>query len=195
MKINIIKIIIAIIIFLGFDGCHFSDTNNNQSASDNLNNLPPLAMSGQLYYFAPELDSIKGQAIGYCDCCSSHLLFLNDTEFVAVGYCIGSDTYYKGTYKVNDNTISFQCDSLRVDKETNWEAESDTTNKDIPAFFVNTRNYKMSTFRWTRFEFKGKTCFYTDSKESPYATPNNEVKSRFIKETKQDSVWDKLEIN
>jgi hypothetical protein len=156
---------------------------------------PTLKMTGQLYFFAPEMDTLKCQATGACDCCASHLLFLTDSEFVAVDYCLYDDCYYKGKYRIDGNKIAFQSDSIRVDRVTNEEAETDTTQSNLPPFYIMTSKYKTFKFNWTMFECNGTLAFKTDIKETPFATADNEGKENFIKTTKKDSIWLKLGLN
>jgi hypothetical protein len=151
-------------------------------------------MTGQLYFFAPELDTLKCQATGACDCCASHLLFLTDSEFVAVDYCLYDDCYYKGKYRIEGDKIAFQSDSIRVNKVTNEEAEFDTFQRNLPQYFIQTSKYKTFKFNWTMFECNGSLAFKTDINEMQYATADNEEKDNFIKTAKQDSIWLKLEL-
>lgn len=182
------------ITMLGLYSCNINsnDNKNLTQNSDSTQTKPIGKVVGQIYFFAPELDSATVKATGGCDCCSSNLLFLNDSVFVAVDYCIGNDTYYKGTYKVHNNSISFRCDSLRVDREENWETETDTTGKDLPPFFIKVRKDKNVEFTWTSFYFKNKLCFKTSFGD--YSTPDNDEKKGFIATTKADSIWTKLEL-
>ncbi len=183
---------IVLILTLGLFSCKSNTADKTlMTAGDSLTKIN---LAGQLYVTAPDFDTVLCRATGECDCCSGNVLFLNDSEFVAVNYCVGNDTYYKGTYRQKNNTVLLLCNSLRVDKATNWAAETDTINKNLPAFIVKTREDNAVTLKWTKFSCKEKVCFKTDIKEIPYSAPNTELKNDFINELKQDSIWTKLEI-
>lgn len=193
-KIFSLQIGLLLTIAVGLCSCNTNSIDNKNVTlnSDSTQTKPIGRVNGQIYFFAPELDSATGKATGGCDCCSSNLLFLNDSVFVAVDYCIGNDTYYKGTYKVGSNSITFRCDSLRVDREENWETDTDEIGKDLPPFFIKVRKDKNVEFTWTSFYFKDKLCFKTSFGD--YSTPDSEDKQRFITATKADSIWTKLEL-
>lgn len=193
---NYLFILIVLLLTFSFD--FFSSCTNFKENKEEIESLDSITVKpidniiGQLYIFAPELDSATCEATGNCDCCSSNLLFLDDSIFVAVDYCLDIDTYYKGKYKIKDSTISFISNSLRVDKEVNWEAEVDTMNKEMSAYFIKTRKDKIIEFKWASFHFKNKLCFKTSFGD--FSTPDKGDKKDFINATKEDSVWYKLNL-
>lgn len=185
---------LLLILSIGFFACN-SNTGHEtiDVGSDNTKIEPIKSLKGQLYFIAPELDSATSRATGGCDCCAGHLLFLNDSDFIAVDYCLGGDTYYKGSYEIEKTVVLFRADSLRVDKEENWEKyETDSGVADLPSFFVKSSKVKIFDFNWTGFNFKGRLCFKTSFGD--YSTPDNKEKKDFIKSMKADSIWQKLEI-
>lgn len=185
---------LLITIIVGLSSCNTNSTDNKNTVAnfDTPQTKQIGDIVGQLYFYGPELDSVTCKATGSCDCCTSNLLFLNDSAFVALDYCIGGNTYYKGTYKIDKNSITFKSDSLRVDIEDNWQIETDTTGKNLPASFIKVRKDRIFDFKWTSFYFRNRLCFKTSFNE--YSTPDNDSKQNFITAANADSIWIKLMV-
>lgn len=152
-----------------------------------------LNLSGQVYFYAPELDTTTCEAFGECDCCSGSFLFLNDRDFLTMNVCEADDWYCKGTYKIVNGNVVLTYDSLMVEKNYNWKKETDPTA--TPEYFIKTSKTNATTSVLTRIVCEKNICFKTDDKQTTYTTLDKKQKlSDLIKQLKDGGIWDKLEI-
>jgi hypothetical protein len=154
-----------------------------------------LNLSEQVYFYAPELNTNTCEAFGECDCCSGRFLFLNDNDFLTIDVCESDDWYYKGKYKIVNDNVVLTYDSLMVEKNYNWEKETDTTGTVTTEYFIKTSKTKTRTSVLTRIVYEKNICFKTDDKRANFVTLDKKQKlSDLIKQLKDEGIWDKLEI-
>jgi len=150
-----------------------------------------LKLSGQLYFVAPEFDTLSCKALGACDCCADLVLFVNDSVFITVEYCTHNNDHYKGTYKIKNNTVYFYCDSLDLNREFPEEVSSDSTQ---PLYVIKKEIIKRSIPNWVKMACRNDSCFKLVSNQVRYCSPNNGGKEKFITQLKKDSIDIKLGI-
>ena len=79
--------------------------------------------TGQVFMLTEYYWDDKCEVNAECDCCSTDLLFLTDTEFGMVNRCLYNDSYYRGTYsvKANELTLTFKQKVVNeiINEETN----------------------------------------------------------------------------
>lgn len=80
-----------------------------------------------VYYFTSNFDSTNCKVFSACDCCSENIVFLNESEFITISYCLGNEGYFKGNYVILDSTLQLNFNKFYVLNEYNWEYELDTT--------------------------------------------------------------------
>jgi hypothetical protein len=155
----------------------------------------PISLSGQLYFYAPELDTVSCTSTGACDCCSGEILFLNDSSFVLVDHCVLDADYSKGKYRFVDNNLILTSDSICISKQFNWEKETDTTGKVLVDYFV-TDTLLATTTQTLKVEFcKGTPYFLMGDKERYFVTPyKNKKISDVVSTLKEQKIWDRLDI-
>ena len=154
-----------------------------------------LNLSGQVYFYAPELNKNTCEAFGECDCCSGNFLFLNENEFLTIDVCESDDWYYKGKYKIVNDNVVLTYDSLMVEKNYNWEKETDTTGTVTTEYFIKTSKTDTKTSILKRIVCEKNICFKTDDKRPNFATLDKKQKlSNLIKQLKNEGIWDKLEM-
>ena len=152
-----------------------------------------LNLSGKVFLYAPELDTITCLAHGECDCCTGNYLFLNDKEFVTIDYCEADNTYSKGTYEIKNGNVLLHYDGLSINKIYNFENEIDSTGSDTSKFLISQTNVDTSTVTMTRLDCKKNICFNTGIKEIPFASLDKKLKIvDLINQLKADNIWDKL---
>jgi hypothetical protein len=150
------------------------------------------SLVNKLYLLAPEFNSKKGESFGECDCCSSNYLFLDDENFISVDYCLDADTYYTGKYKIENDTVELLYDTTVLNKEYNWDSESDTTDTQ-PDYFYKSEKCKPYKSIWINFNCKEKICFKTAEKETNYASVDKTRTSEsFLKELKIEGILKRL---
>lgn len=190
---------IFIFVLVGIISCNEPSKENAQQIvieTAQTKSLPPFNLVGQFYFAAPELDSVHCKSTGACDCCASGILFLSDSTFLYVAYCLQDDTYFKGTYKINNDEVVFYSDKLRIDILTDITVDSSNSVSDtthIETHYVQ----KAYTFKWKEFLCKDKICFVDeeDTLYAHYAIPAPELKENFITTIKKDSIWYKLGLD
>ena len=164
-----------------------------QSSKEEQTSIPNNDLIGQLFMVAPSIDSIKCIAYGECDCCTSHYLFINKTDFIAVAYCLESDTYFKGTYNCHSNKIDLFTSGRYVDKEYPGEDETDSKKNDTVNFNLTSNNGDPIKIEWIRFDCKNGKSFKTVEKEPQYVTIDSDIEfGELIKEIKQEGIWASL---
>jgi hypothetical protein len=190
---NLIKLIFFFFI-LALHSCN-ERTTNKAVKKITLAKYSALNLSGQVYFYAPELDKNTCEAFGECDCCSGSLLFLNDNDFLIIDVCESDDWYYKGKYKIKNDIVVLTYDSLMVEKNYNWEKETDTTGTVTTEYFIKTSKTDKRTSVLKRIVCDKNICFKTDDKRTNYVTLNKKQKlSDLIKQLKDEGIWEKLEI-
>lgn len=154
-----------------------------------------LNLSGQVYFYAPELDATTCEAFGECDCCSGSFLFLNDNDFLTMNVCEANEWYCKGTYKIVNDNVVLTYDSLMVEKNYNWEMVTDTTGTVTTEYFIETSKTNAPISILTRIVCEKNICFKTDDEQITYATlDKNQKLTDLIKQVKDGGIWDKLEM-
>jgi hypothetical protein len=154
----------------------------------------PLKMSESVYFVAPFLDSSTVEASDPCDCCGSEILLMDESTFAGVHYCIESDLFFKGTYNIEGSKIYFHTDAQIIKKQKNWEAEADTSGRNLPDFVFIPDTTTPVSFQWTASRLNGKPYFLTTLNETPYASIRKDKRQEFITYLKQDSVWIQLNL-
>jgi hypothetical protein len=155
-------------------------------------NIILTSLSGEVYFYGPELDTTTCKATGECDCCSGKILFINDSVFVEIDYCEGNTGYCKGHYYLNKGDVIMKIDSLHVNQEYNWEKETDT-NKTAPDYFITKSKEDTYTHKISSLKCNNNIAF-KDSEGYFYA-PNEETDIlEIIEALKTDDIWQKLEM-
>ncbi|MBF4470129.1 hypothetical protein [Flavobacterium sp. HJJ] len=151
-------------------------------------------LSNKLYLLAPEFNSKDCESFGECDCCSSNYLFLDDENFICVDYCLEVDNFYTGKYKIENERVELKYNSTVVNKEYNWESESDTTNIQ-PEYFYKIEKCKPFQSTWIKFNCKEKICFKTTEKETDYASVDKtKTYESFLEELKKEGILKRLNV-
>lgn len=178
---------------VGLFSCNSTTDNQTTTTENKTNTLTSLA--GQVYFYAPELDTTTCKATGACDCCSGNILFLTDSIFLGIDICEANTNYSKGHYHFDNDFLVLTTDSLQVDEEYNWEKETDTTGTVTQEYFIKQSKTPTFTQKLSRFDCKNNIGFIMGDKEKYFVTPDNDAKiTNIIGQLKKDSIWDKLEM-
>lgn len=176
--------------FIGLFACN-TKNNNNSTKYTSITTIKSLI--GQVYFFAPELDTTICEATGACDCCSSNVLFLDKTNFVTISYCESDQQIFRGTYRLENDKVYLNYDTLEVDREYNWEMETDTTGTVKTEYFIKTQKAEANKIILTALICKGQVCFKTGDKEISYGSLDRKTSlDKHIQRLKDQGIWDKL---
>ncbi len=193
MKIYSLLIISALV--TTFTACNSADkkaepSDKTETPSQTVNNL-----SGHVYYFGPALDSTKCEVLAECDCCSDDFLFLNDKDFIRVGYCVAEKSVIKGTYSVGQNNIFLQYDSLNYFTEADNNNEIKTVSKGSSEYLIKSEKGKPFQDTLTKFNCKDK-LFYKNAGEKSFGTISSKDSiNTLIDELKREGFWKKINLN
>ena len=147
---------------------------------------------GKIFLFAPELDKEACRATGGCDCCSYNILFTTDSTFVLIDYCEADYSYNKGSYFLDNSSLTLKVDRLMVNKNYNWKKETDTTGKVTTEYFYKIENIKPTTTIVKRQDCNGTMIFKGDS---DFGTVDNErTFENELKALKEEGIWTKLKL-
>lgn len=188
LKTNFLFFFLPIALF----SCH--DRTNDESSQTTTGTEPSkLNVAGQVYFYAPEFDKNACQAFGECDCCSGNILFLDESHFLAIDVCESDNSYYKGKYKIADSNVLLSYDGLMVEKNYNWEKETDTTGTVTKEYFIKTSKTNPRKLALTRIECEKNICFKMDDTPTLFVTPDKKQKiADLIRQIKEDGIWEKL---
>lgn len=190
-KLN--NIICSALISVLFSCC--AQIDNKQMIIEN-KKIQLTSLAGQVYIYAPEIDTTTCKATGACDCCSGNIYFLNDSIFIKVDICESNIAYSKGVYRIKKDFVELSIDSLNIEIEYNWEKETDTTGKVMAEYLIKQSKTPTFTVKLTLLDCKNYICFITGDHQKLYVTPDKDLNvSEFIGQLKKDSIWHKLEIN
>jgi hypothetical protein len=170
------------------------------TSTDKKKNLNPedsiiaSVLKGQVYTYAPELDTTTYQAVGYCDCCSGNHLFIDDSIFVTIDLCEASASYSKGKYIVENGRVTLQYDTLLIERTYTYGNEADTTGTLEGIYSTNViSNKNPATIVLNRLNHHQNVCFDTGVKELGFVTLDKKALILgYIDQLKADSVFDKL---
>jgi hypothetical protein len=151
-------------------------------------------IAGQVYSFAPELDAATCAVVGACDCCSSKILFADNVNFIKIFYCESDEHIVKGTYRISADKVYLRYDTLEIDREYNWEMETDTTGTVETAYFIKRKTIEADEVILTALSCKKQVCFKMGGKEPSYGSLDKEISARqYIQLLNDQGVWDELD--
>ncbi len=155
--------------------------------------LPPKSsLKGQLYLFAPELNTADCSAAGSCDCCSWNILFPSDTSFVMIDYCEASYTYFKGTYTFDNTLLTLNFSNRSVEKTFN--EESITTHKE-PTYIYNVNTVDSSKMTFIKQHCNREPIFKGNNGYADYGVIDKKRSlKKLLRSMKEDGVWQKLQL-
>jgi hypothetical protein len=189
--------LVSIFILFGLFSCDRTESTqaDSKSFSDSTGISIMTSLSGQVYLYAPEIDSLTCEATGACDCCSGNLIFLNDSAFISMDYCESSTSYSKGTYQFLNGNLVITTDSISISKEYNPAKEADTTGKVWPDYIVTDTTLAPYKQTLKRISCKKNICFLMSDEETYYVTPDRKSSlTDLIKNLQDDNIWEKLKI-
>ncbi len=153
-----------------------------------------LELAGQADLFAPDLDTTNCTATGECDCCSSHILFVDDSNFIAIFYCVADEQIHKGTYNIDAKKVYLKYDTIEVSKNYNWDFETDTTGKVSTQYFIKRQKINRHQTTLTAYNCKNQIYFKANDLETAYGfLDRKETTATLIKKLKNEGVYEKLE--
>jgi hypothetical protein len=203
-NLNIMSLKKANVIFL-FISVFFILISCNQSQKESIpkkeiksvinknKDIKNFSLANKLYLLAPEFNLEHCESFGECDCCTSNYFFLDDINFICVDYCLESDTFYSGKYKIENETVELKYNSTVVQKEY-LESETDTINTQ-PQYIYKIEKCKSFQSTWLKFNCKEKICFKTTGKETEYSAIDKRKTSKsFLVDLKREGVLEKLNI-
>lgn len=183
--------LLTVILVLGtvLNACKPHSDNAISEGKQGLN----LELSGQAYLFAPDLDTANCTVKGECDCCSSHILFVNDSNFIAIFYCVADEQIQKGTYNIKEDKIYLQYDTIEVNKNYNWDFETDTSGEAISEYIITMQKINPRQTTLNAFPCKNHIYFKIKDIETAFGTlDKNETAATLIKKLKNEGVYEKL---
>jgi len=152
------------------------------------------SLSNKLYLLAPEFNSKTCESFGECDCCTSNYVFLDSENFISVDYCLEADTYYSGKYKIDNEKVELKYNALVVQKEYNWDSETDSTNTE-PEYKFKTEKCKSFQSTWVKLNCKRKIYFKTLDEKTQYVSiDKSKTSQNFLIELKKEGIIEKLFI-
>lgn len=156
-----------------------------------------ITLAGSNYFFAPQFDAEKCEGIAECDCCSSNVLFLDNTRFITICPCESDESVYKGTYKVLNDKVVLNYDTLEVQSVYDWEADIDTTGTVKPSYDIVVSSRDAVTETLDIKKCGGKLYFTTAiDAETFYGTIDKRYSlNQHIQILKKEGLWDKIQPN
>ena len=187
IKLNSINLYLMVV--LSFSCSNINENNKNKSKDTPI--FSKFKLTGKVYFFGPRFDSIKCEIDAGCDCCSDNILFINDSNFVHISYCMDDDTYYKGKYIIHKDKVILKYDTIEISKKTNFDSDNEV-NQTTPFIITNSKSiFKEITLK--RFDCKKTVCFIIGDKEQSYgALDKYETLSNLTSNLKNDGIWEKL---
>lgn len=191
------RLFITFVFSAGLISCDRTETKTSDDVvqAEFVSIVPTISLARQLYFYAPELDTVTCEATGACDCCSGQILFLNDSEFVSIDYCESDADYCKGKYHLANNNLVLTTDSICISRRYNWEKETDTSGNVLFDYFVTDTLIAKTTQTFKRITCKGTICFLMGEQEKYFVTPSHEQSlSKAVATLKKQGIWDRLQI-
>lgn len=170
---------------------YFSSCSHQPSVSQKSDSAQsPVSMAGKLYFFAPEFDSTKLEAMGDCDCCAANTLFLNDSSFLEIEYCDEGSTYVMGKYQMDDHSLNLMYDSVIVSGHFPGGEISENAKSVRDVYHVSIEKSETRTYQ--KQQYKGVNLFL----DKVIGAPDKAGKfSDLLKAIHDEGVWEKLHTN
>ena len=161
-------------------------------------------LTGQVYMFAPEFDTVTGAAVGQCDCCAGNVYFLTDSTFMSMDYCLATTSFSRGKYAIKDGNLILFFDGQSVTEEipevySNVDsAVADSTTADTtkkvaePQYTTNLHVDLPLADTYKAERFKDKIIFKSQGVYG--ARDNNLVFEKEIAELKKGQAWRMLKL-
>ncbi len=155
----------------------------------------PIELSGTTYFFGPHFNEKNCEALGECDCCTLNFLFIDNENFVMVCPCESDESLMRGTYKILDNKVVLNYDTLQVDRDYSWEADADTTQTLKPEYVITNKKYNVSTLTLEPSYCNGKLYFKIKADgEITYGTIDTQYSlNERVQQLKDEGVWDEIQ--
>lgn len=182
------------LLVLVFCSCKNTDKKTESSEKKETTTPATNTLAGQVYSFAPDIDTTQCQSLAECDCCADDILFQNEKEFISISYCMAAKDIKKGTYILEQNRLILKYDTLAHYTEEDDDGELKTIGKDKKTYLIKTEVRKPFIDTLILKSCKGKT-YYTDSKQENFGTSNpKDSIQTFIDDLKKEGFWNKLNI-
>ena len=154
-----------------------------------------ISLSGMAYLFAPAFDAKECEAVGNCDCCTSVVLFIDSKNFITICPCESEESVLRGTYSIIKGKVVLSYDTLRVDRDYNWEADVDTTQTSKPEFSITLNKAKASIETLTPKYCNGKLYFEAGTnEEKSFGTIDSRYSLKeYIKMLKEEGIWEQIQ--
>lgn len=161
----------------------------------------PIDVAGKVYRLGPAIDSVSTEVMADCDCCGSDLAFLKDSSFIMAEYCIGDNTYSTGKYSIGDNQVILRFNPKQVTSvfEDVEEVPRDSDTSPVVAPVMPAREFQIKTrenrdARLLVSQLNSKLVLKTTGKDTDYGMVGTNTIDKLIKQMKEDSVWQQLQI-
>ena len=187
------KLFIIFAFILILSGCN-SKPEEKPSKPSEIIKKPVLELTGADYFFAPQFDAEKCEGIAECDCCSWNVLFINDKNFITICPCESDESVFTGTYKILKDKVILDYDLREVDRNYNWEAETDTTGTVKPEYDIVVTS-RQATTEVLNAKYCGGKLYFTTSvgNEVSYGVTDNRYSlQQHIQILREEGIWNKL---
>lgn len=178
-----------------FISCNNQDKKTEPAdKTETTNEQPTNNLARHVYYFGPDIDSTKCEVLAECDCCFDDFLFLNDKDFIRIGYCVAEKSVIKGTYSVGQENIILNYDSLHYFTEADNNNEIKTVSKGSSEYLIKIETGKPFLDTLTKLNCKEK-LFYKNSGEKSFGTISSKDSiNTYIDELKKEGFWKKMNL-
>jgi hypothetical protein len=181
-----LKTFLSSVVLIGLISC--DPKADNQTAKDT-SEAKLMNLAGQVFFFAPELDTTECVATGACDCCASHCLFLDESNFILISYCDSDEEYFSGTYKIDGNKVFLHYS----DKKVVSELKEDMNEEIQDDYVVYSEKAEASNVTFTTFNCRGQMLLKIEDEIDYYGSLDKEVVlDQQLQELKDSGVWEKL---
>ena len=150
-------------------------------------NLQTSDLYSKVYYISPKLNTENCTAYNDgCDCCDGKIVFLKNGTFISDFYCIPTESYNTGTFKIKNNKLVLNYSK----KEALFGPEDDEDYEGENILRLDSIDYgmvRMDVIKCkNKFVFKGVSDYFSEDKKTPYSIAVNQYKKK--------GVWKLLDI-
>lgn len=176
---------LILLLFLSLTSCTKKEVKSAMKPESNF--IKTSDLYSKVFYISPKLN--KEDCTAYndgCDCCDGKIVFLKNETFIIDFYCIPTESYNTGTYKIENQKLILNYGEKEVlfgpENEEDYDGESilrvetskcSETSLDI----IKCKN---------QYVFKGDVDYFSEDKNTSFSTAINEYK--------KSGVWKLLDI-
>ncbi len=177
---------IVLLLILALASCQKKETEPVVKPAEDF--LEAADLYSKVFYISTNLNTEDCQAYNMgCDCCDGKILFLSNGTFVSDFYCVPSEIYNTGTFRIENKKLVLEYNHRQAVYGPAKDDYSQEEESELRTDSINVGEESLDIIRCKgKYIFKSKEDYYSEDKKISFSEAINDYKSA--------GVWELLEI-